>query len=1837
MKKWLLSLLVVLIVIPDLSMVVLADPPAPSGVANAYPVTTITDFYYSASGQKKSPPYLVTNRISYSGTDKFYTTTTNTNKLNIFRSRLKTGEKIIGPTVDGNWTAPSGYKIVEKIEYPVYEYRTYPVSVIDCLQASPSAFGKVKFGVSKTDVGKCHPTTFEPGRAVNEWAVNIGFDNWQFRATVDWRGEQHYEWAAMEYEDQWFEYKYAKIAPPTNGLEVRPDVRNVLVGESTTYEAFLTKADGTEQNVTSLATWTTADAKIGSLTGKGKFKGVKVGTTTVKATYSGFSDTATLNVNEKNVPPPDPPALPSTLEITPPVHTIMVGESAQYEAYLVKGDGTRTNVTQLSGWLPGDRMIGSLTAPGKFLGQKNGSTSITVKYQDLSASAVLNVDKPNIPPVAVLQVAPEYYWPEPVTVDDQSYDLDGTIIQRDFRIDNKTSPTTTTFPRVTQPELHDASITVTDDGLLTDSTSKQFKILPTTPTALLELGGTLKVNRKVTMDATVSDSVTKSIKVAPINYDLTEWNIEPVTPGITVADIKIASVPKGGNREVLFKKAGDYKVTIKIYNKYNETATYSKVFTIVPDENPIASFEVDQQKATRVLPSKQATFTLTDRSTSPDDDIIKQRIWYVEYDSDNDGKFGTLFDQPRQVISSNNETTVQYKSDKVGKYRFNLEVVEEFGQPTLLQFIQPSDYLRDMTDPIAPIISIGQYQLDSNFNLPGKDVGVEIINTPPIIDFGMKSMKKVDIVVDVSGLDIATLQHDRTSFGSHARYYRGVYQETREHYYDHYYYTYDTLAKNTMKSLVSDLQTNLRAKGIDANVVIDDRYYHVADTDGKAEITKPIWGTTEWYTYNYDNVTTSNQSYSPPTGWRITGSSMTGSPAHTNYFSQTGSASGSGTQKYLGSGKWETIGFTWSPEYYGIQVSDGIVGGFCPIKRSTLISSNKGGNGAGFTVGQTKSIYENHSVTYECSFSKGDDRVWYYSLEQAIYNSNYEIQRYETTGNASTEQVDTTDSTQYFNKNYRGDASKYYIKLDSMAWTWFNTAAKKNIVVNEMNSENLFLWNYGVNTNKLNAENLILSTTGKGKYTQFTHNYALADKTIEDYFINEYLRIDDPMNFTILLGDKVDYTVVYKDEENDPEIAREWNFNHDATKVNGRVIDNQTGQIAQHDTWINSPLQLPSVGTYKIQLRAKDNPVYWNDNRFAEYQKWSDETIVREYTINVHRKPIADFKFTIDAADSFKISLDPSTSWDPEHQYNRSDKGIVEYKWDGYTLDGVSYAGKVPDNLQPGKVYTQTLQVKDIDGAYGIVTKVIDTNPYNIKPIAHFTVQTEVFTNTALNFADQSYDPNGDPLTGYEITVRKQGNATILQTMSTFPTSFESMGLGAGDYVIGLTVADIPKYPPSLRSDLYEQNIKVYPKNNPPVSKFSLGKSPISYGLNEKATYTDQSYDPDGHPLINYSWKVERLDNNGAVEETFNIGYPPEDFTQFGGIAKYKVTQTVFDEPPFPLPSLSGSSTIDFEVVMGPQRPIAEFTWSPDIIIAGKTIALDPSPSFDLDGTVVAWKWKITPPTGKGLSVTTSTSRLPTITNAVEGTYTVELHVVDNDGYQSEFPAIHQIEVKPKPPNQKPVALFDWTPSHIMYGDTISLNPDASYDLDGTVEEWYWTIKDTRGNITTSTERYPSIPTSSYKYVVTLVVKDNEGLQSDPYTQTIWVHPIIEPLVYHTPEWEKIRIREGRPSNVFYAGEKFLIRVDTSPAIGVEATVNFGGEIGRIDMTMGDFSGNADGTVWDSSLWHPKFEDIPNGEYIFEFTSSHDAGDGLIITETAFCPVIIDDVVYTPLNYHRNY
>ncbi|OIJ09465.1 hypothetical protein BKP35_16555 [Anaerobacillus arseniciselenatis] len=1383
---------------------------------------------------------------------------------------------------------------------------------------------------------------------------------------------------------------------------------------------------------------------------------------------------------------------------------------------------------------------------------------------------------PNMPPVAMLYADPDYYWVETFTFQDQSVDGDGMIVSRDFRVDGMPSSLTYSSSRVTSPKVIYASLEVTDDDGDSDHTTRSVTILPTIPTAGMNISGDLKINRKIILDATASDYYSPT-HVAPIDYSRSQWTVRPLTAGIDPSGIKIRSSSDLSNRELLVREPGEYEATLSVTNIYNETSDIvTKTFVVEDDLPPEAKFTVDKKVALRDENTGNAIFTLRDQSITPDGDTIKKRIWYVRHDSNNDG-FINDQDGPRQILSEGNEKLVTFETDKVGNYHFSLEVVEDFGQPTLEEFILDEHYLKDQSNILNSDGNASIYMQDANFNIPETDKVVEVDNAPPIIDFGATRHNKVDIVLNFGGLDIATQEHLTGSAPGGGT-------------YDHYYYSFDTTAKNKLTSLAGGLETSLKQKGIDANVTIDNSYYHQEDTDGVGIRNIPVYGWVDYGSYQYSSYSGT----SPYSGsWEVT--------------------SQSSTDVYVV--VWCYYRYWWvDPDYPELRDDD-------------------------------RSDWVEHSHSPPCTNSSNEITEYSHtnysaSLRRWVSDWRYVVVGYENQGLASTEQVDTTDFSEAFvNQTYRDDANNYYIRFDNEAWTWKNNTSKWNSVTTKANNDNVFTWNRAIPENRLNAELLAIQGSGWGKYEPYDADYLIRNlRDIEDYFINQYMIEENAENLTIVLGDRVDYTTAYSDFENDPEIRREWKFTHDQFKVNGREIDDPTAKIPQSGLWLDSPVALTQPGTYTVQLRAMDDPVYWGDDRFFDYRKWSDHNVQREYKINVHRRPIADFGFNIDVADNYRLDVDPTLSYDPDHKDNRSDRGIVEHTWLSYSVDDIEYDGAPPEHLEVGKNYDVTLQVKDVDGAYATITKRISTMNLNIKPVALFDVQGIVEVGETLDFVDRSYDPNGDPLTNYEITVRRQGQTSILKTLSSWPTSFSSMNLPEGKYVIGLTVQDIPNTPPSLRSDIYEENIEVI-GNSAPVSDFSLSPTPIE--VDKLATYTDSSYDPDGHNLVNYSWKVELLDVSGSFPiRTWQVGYPPIDFTLFSGVGKYRITQTVFDDPPYPLTSSSGSKTITVDVVQGPKEPYAEFIWTPEFPISENTITLDPTPSYDVDGNITAWEWEITSPSGV---VTNSTSKNPIINNAVEGIYQVQLHVYDNNGLRSLVPALHEITVNPKPPNSLPIAEFVWFELMPTLGENIELNPDGSYDLDGNIVSWDWEITSKEGTTTTSNEKYPVFQARSEWYDVTLTVTDDQGGVGVISKRIVVSIAGIEALVTHTEEWKNRWIDDGfnENTNKFRAGEKFVIHLTTKPAQRVWGKINFGGSVGVIQIphsmfTMQTYDDDKMEMHWTAKLWKEDFPYIEEGEYVFTFQASHPEVNPMTTSTTHYRVEIIRNI-YERMKFHRSF
>lgn len=117
-----------------------------------------------------------------------------------------------------------------------------------------------------------------------------------------------------------------------------------------------------------------------------------------------------------------------------------------------------------------------------------------------------------------------------------------------------------------------------------------------------------------------------------------------------------------------------------------------------------------------------------------------------------------------------------------------------------------------------------------------------------------------------------------------------------------------------------------------------------------------------------------------------------------------------------------------------------------------------------------------------------------------------------------------------------------------------------------------------------------------------------------------------------------------------------------------------------------------------------------------------------------------------------------------------------------------------------------------------------------------------------------------------------------------------------------------------------------------------------------------------------------------------------------------------------------------------------------------------------------------------------------------EGSYKVSLTVYDP--WNANATCTAGINVKP---NEKPMALFSYSPAEIKAGDEVRFT-DSSTDPDGSVAKWSWNF----GDGTTSADRNPRHTyTNPGSYTVMLTVEDENGLKGTYYKEII-----VEPMNY---------------------------------------------------------------------------------------------------------------------------
>jgi hypothetical protein len=173
-------------------------------------------------------------------------------------------------------------------------------------------------------------------------------------------------------------------------IQVTPFNPSVPAGFQRQLAATAIYSDGTNRDITSLATWTSADpATAGvsdALATKGLATGVMGGSVTITAQYSGVSGTVSLTVSG---------AALKSLAITPANPTMMVGAILQLKATGTFDDGSSLDVTPFVTWTSTNTGAADVSNADGTRGQATafgaGSTTIQAQRGAVTTTTTLTV------------------------------------------------------------------------------------------------------------------------------------------------------------------------------------------------------------------------------------------------------------------------------------------------------------------------------------------------------------------------------------------------------------------------------------------------------------------------------------------------------------------------------------------------------------------------------------------------------------------------------------------------------------------------------------------------------------------------------------------------------------------------------------------------------------------------------------------------------------------------------------------------------------------------------------------------------------------------------------------------------------------------------------------------------------------------------------------------------------------------------------------------------------------------------------------------------------------------------------------------------------------------------------------------------------------------------------------------------------------------------------------------------------------------------------------------------------------------------------------------------
>jgi len=181
-------------------------------------------------------------------------------------------------------------------------------------------------------------------------------------------------------------------APLLVSISVTPAAPSVALGKTQQFAAIGTYSNGTTQNLSSTAIWSSSAPGVAKVSSSGLATSVAQGSTTITATSGTISGSTTLTVT---------PAVLTSIAVTPKTSAIAKGRSQQFTATGTYSDGTKQTLTATVTWSSSATNIATIKSGGLAAGVAQGTTTIAAASGSISGSTTLTVTAPVLASIAV--------------------------------------------------------------------------------------------------------------------------------------------------------------------------------------------------------------------------------------------------------------------------------------------------------------------------------------------------------------------------------------------------------------------------------------------------------------------------------------------------------------------------------------------------------------------------------------------------------------------------------------------------------------------------------------------------------------------------------------------------------------------------------------------------------------------------------------------------------------------------------------------------------------------------------------------------------------------------------------------------------------------------------------------------------------------------------------------------------------------------------------------------------------------------------------------------------------------------------------------------------------------------------------------------------------------------------------------------------------------------------------------------------------------------------------------------------------------------------------------